>query len=136
MYKPTVNHAPWELTLTNRKGRNTAWLHDNNRTIVKIDGQFSPLPTTMEFKTEPSLNNGSDVTEVPLSPVFTSLDDFNTKPTELNEPYSAKSHETNEPEPNAKSNLPNWFSLKKGCGNAITDNRENLTPKWSSPRDS
>ena len=40
MYKPTVNHEPWELTYIIAKGRNTAWLHDNNRSILASDGQI------------------------------------------------------------------------------------------------
>ena len=65
MYKPTVNLDPRELAYIIRKSRNTAWLYDNNRTILVSDGQIAPMPTTTEFKTEPSSDNGTDVTEVP-----------------------------------------------------------------------
>ena len=41
MYKPTLNHEPKELIFIIRKGRNTAWLHDNNRTILASDGQIA-----------------------------------------------------------------------------------------------
>ena len=68
IYKPTVNHEPRELTYIIRKGRNTAWLHDNNRPILASDGQIAPLPRTTDVKTEPSPNNGSDVIEISPTP--------------------------------------------------------------------
>ena len=36
MYKSTSNHEPKELPYIIRKGRNTAWLHDSNRTILVV----------------------------------------------------------------------------------------------------
>ena len=42
------------------------------------------MPTTTEIKTEPSPNNGNDVTELPFSPVLTPSDDYRTVSTEFN----------------------------------------------------
>ena len=41
LYKPTSNHEPKELTYNIRKSRKTAWLHDNNRTILVSDRQIA-----------------------------------------------------------------------------------------------
>ena len=58
MYKPTSNHEPKELTYIIRKGRNTAWLHDNNRTILASDGQIAPLPSSSVVNVEHQPNIG------------------------------------------------------------------------------
>ena len=120
MYKPTVNHESRELTCIIRKQRNTAWIHDNNRRLLASDGQIAPKPTKTKFKTELSPNIGNDVTELPLSPVFTPYDGDRTKP------YQTESHGKTEAELNPNSKIPNWFSLMGECGDVISDDREQL----------
>ena len=68
MYKPTSNHEPKELTYIIRKGRNTAWLHDNNRTILASDGQIAPLPSSNVVKVEHQPNFGHDTIQDPVTP--------------------------------------------------------------------
>ena len=67
MYKPTSNHEPKDLTYIIREGRNTAWLHDNNRTILASDGQIAPLPSSSLVKAEPQPNIGHDVIQDPVT---------------------------------------------------------------------
>ena len=82
MYKPTSNHEPKELTYIIRKGRNTAWLHDNNRTILASDGQIAPLPTSSVVKAEPQPNIGHDVIQDPVTPKTSIVDNLSPVLTE------------------------------------------------------
>ena len=74
MYKPTSNHEPKELTFITRKGRNTAWFHDNNRTILASDGQIEPLPSSNVVKVEPQPNIGHDAIQDPVTPKTSNAD--------------------------------------------------------------
>ena len=109
MCKATFYHEPREFTYFSCKERNTAWLHYNNRTILASDGCIAPIPTTMEFKTQPPPKNGNDVTEVPLSPVFTASDDFNAISTELS-PTQAKATERRKRNPTQSQRYQAGFS--------------------------
>ena len=82
LYKSTSNHEPKELTYIIRKGRNTAWLHDNNRTIVASDGQIAPLPSSSVVKVEPQPNIGHDATEDPVTPKTSNADNLSPVLTE------------------------------------------------------
>ena len=81
MYKPTSNHEPKELTYIIRKGRNTSWLHDNNRTILASDGQIAPLPSS-NVKLEPQPNIGHDVIQDPVTPKTSNADNLSPVLTE------------------------------------------------------
>ena len=74
MYKPTSNHEPKEFTYIIRKGRNTAWLHDNNRTILASDGQIAPLSSSSVVKAEPQPNIGHDAIQDPITPKTSNTD--------------------------------------------------------------
>ena len=82
MYKPTSNHEPKELTYIIRKGRNTAWLHDNNRTILASDEQIAPLPSSSVVKAEPQPNIGHDVIRDPVTPKTSNADNLSPVLTE------------------------------------------------------
>ena len=73
MYKPISDHEPKELTYTIRKGRNTAWIHDNNRTILASDAQIAPIPSSSVVKVEPQPNIGHDAIQDPVTPKTDSL---------------------------------------------------------------
>ena len=60
LYKATSNHEQKELTYTIRKGRNTAWLHDNTRTIFASDAQIASLPSSDVEKVKSQPNIGHD----------------------------------------------------------------------------
>ena len=81
MYKPTSNHEPKELTYIIRKGRNTAWLH-NNRTILASDGQIAPLPSSSIVKVEPQPNIGQDAIQDPVTPKTSNADNLSPVLTE------------------------------------------------------
>ena len=74
MFKLTSNHEPKELTYLIRKGRNTAWLHDNNRTFLASDGQIATLPSSIEVKAEPQPNIGHDAIQDPVTPKTSNTD--------------------------------------------------------------
>ena len=82
MYKSTSNHEPKELTYIIRKGRNTAWLHDNNRTILASDGQIASLPTSSVVKAEPQLNIDHDAIQDPVTPKTSNADNLSPVLTE------------------------------------------------------
>ena len=82
MCKPTSNHEPKELTYIIRKGRNTAWLHDNNRTILASDGQITPLPSSSVVKAEPQPNIGHDDIQDPVTPKTSNADNLSPVLTE------------------------------------------------------
>ena len=82
MYKPTSNHEPKELTYIIRKGRNTARLHDNNRTILASDGQIAPLPSSSVVKAEPQPNFGLDAIQDPVTPKTSNADNLSPVLTE------------------------------------------------------
>ena len=44
------------MTYNIRKGRNMAWIHDNNRTILVSDALFVPLPSSSVVEVEPQPN--------------------------------------------------------------------------------
>ena len=88
MYEMTVTQESRELTYINRKGRNTACVHDNNWTIPAKHEPIVSIPTMMEFKTKVSRNDDNDATKVPLSPVLTQPDGINTVPNELSHTQS------------------------------------------------
>ena len=62
------------MTYIIRKGRNTAWLHDNNRTILASDGQIAPLPSSDIVKAEPQPNIGHDAIQDPVIPKTSNAD--------------------------------------------------------------
>ena len=74
LYKPTSNHEPKELTYIIRKGRNTAWLHDNNRTILASDGQIASLTSSDAKKVELQPNFGHDAIQDPVTPKTSNAD--------------------------------------------------------------
>ena len=74
MYKPTSNHEPKELTYIIREGLNTAWLHDNYRTILASDRQIAPLPSSDVVKVEPQPNIGHDAVQDPVIPKTSNAD--------------------------------------------------------------
>ena len=90
MYKPTSNHEPKELTYIIRKRRNTAWLHDNNRTILASDGQIAPLPSSSVVKVEPQPNIGHDAIQDSVTPKTGNTD--NVSPV-LTEEHTAVTNE-------------------------------------------
>ena len=75
MYKPTSNYELKELTYIIRKGRNTAWLHDNNRTILASDGQIASLASSSVVKAEPQPNIGHDAIPDPVTPKTSNIDE-------------------------------------------------------------
>ena len=76
LYKPTSNHEQKELFYIIRKGRNTAWLHVNNRTILASDGQIAPPPSSSVVKVEPQANIGHDAIEDPVTPKTSNVDNL------------------------------------------------------------
>ena len=86
LYKPTSNHEPKELTYIIRKGRNTAWLHDNNQTILASDGQIASLPSSEAKKVELQPNIGHDAIQDPVTPKTSNA--FNLSPV-LTEEHTA-----------------------------------------------
>ena len=82
MYKLTSNHEPKELTYIIPKGRNTAWLHDNNRTFLASDGQIAPLPSSSVVKIEPQSNIGHDAIQDPVTPETSNADNLSPVLTE------------------------------------------------------
>ena len=74
MYKPTSNHEPKELTYIIRNEPNTAWLHDNNRTILASDGQIASLPSSSVVKSEPQPIIGHDAIQGPVTPKTSNTD--------------------------------------------------------------
>ena len=82
MYKPTSNHEPKELTYIIPKGQNTAWLHDNNRTILASDGQIAPLPSSSVVKAELQPNVGQDAIQDPVTPKTSDADNLSPVLTE------------------------------------------------------
>ena len=82
MYKPTSNYELKELTYIIRKGRITAWLHDNNLTIFASDGQIAPLPSSSVVKAEPQPNIGHDTIQDPVTPKTSNTDGLDTVITE------------------------------------------------------
>ena len=82
MYKSTSNHEPKELTYIIRKGRNTAWFHDNNRTILANDGQIASLPSSDVVKVEPQPNIGHDAIQDPVTPKTSNDDNLSPVMTE------------------------------------------------------
>ena len=65
--KPTTNPEPKELTYIIRKGRNTAWLHDNNGTNLVCDWQISSLLSSEVVKVGPENNIGHDAIQDPVT---------------------------------------------------------------------
>ena len=83
LYKPTSNHEPNELTyIISRKGRNTAWLHDNNRTILASDGQIAPLPSSSVVNVEHQPNIGHDAIQDPVTSKTSNADNLSPVLTE------------------------------------------------------
>ena len=82
LYKPTSNHEPKEFTYIIRKGRNTAWLHDNNRAILASDGQIASLPSSDVVKVEPQPNIGHDAIQDPVTPKTSNADSLSPVHTE------------------------------------------------------
>ena len=82
LHKPTSNHEPKELTYIIRKGRNTAWLHGNNRIILVSDGQIAPLPSSSVVKAEPQPNIGQDAIQDPVTPNTSNADNLSPVLTE------------------------------------------------------
>ena len=85
IYQPTINHQPKELSYNNRKGRNTAWLHDNNnRAILASDSQIGPLPSNQEVKQEPldvsTCQEQGVRAPIDANPVATSSDQGSARP--------------------------------------------------------
>ena len=74
MFKPTSNLEPEEFTYIIRKGRNTAWLHDNNRTNMASDGQIASLPSSDVVKVERQPNIGHDAIQDPVTPKTSNAD--------------------------------------------------------------
>ena len=70
------------MTYIIRKGRNTAWLHDNNRTVLASDGQIASLPSTNVVNVEPQPNIGQDVIQDPVTPKTSNADNFSPVITE------------------------------------------------------
>ena len=64
MFKPTSSCEPKYLIFFIQRGRNTAWLPDNNRTILANDGQIATLSSLDVVKAQPQPNIGHDAVEV------------------------------------------------------------------------
>ena len=52
IYKPHNNIQPKEVEFIVRKGRNTAWIRDQDRTIHASDAQITKIPVVVSIKQE------------------------------------------------------------------------------------
>ena len=77
LYKRTSNNEPTELTYVIRKRRNTAWLHENNRTFLASDGKLASLPSSDVVKVEPQPNIGHDAIQDPVTPKTSNAESLN-----------------------------------------------------------